>query len=258
VDRFLAATEGSARQIISLGAGTDTRVFRLLSRPDVRGLLYHEVDFANIIDRKAELVKAAPIFLNLLSVPVKLSHGSWTASSGKEEPRSEWWGHGHDLRDLTARSSEEMLPGIERNLHTLVISECCLCYLQPEEADAVLQWFTSRIQHISLIVYEPIHPHDAFGMTMTTNLASRGIIMPTVRRYPDAQAQEDRLKAVGMARAWHATIDQVWETWVPGKERDRVNNLEGLDEVEEWQLLASHYIVVSGERDSLLEALPLP
>lgn len=39
------------------------------------------------------------------------------------------------------------------------------------------------------------------------------------------------------------TIDNVWDAWVDSDEKERVDGLEGLDEVEEWKLLAGHYIV---------------
>jgi [phosphatase 2A protein]-leucine-carboxy methyltransferase len=40
------------------------------------------------------------------------------------------------------------------------------------------------------------------------------------------------------------TIEDIWQTWVPPEEKQRVDSLEGLDEVEEWKLLAAHYIVL--------------
>lgn len=43
-------------------------------------------------------------------------------------------------------------------------------------------------------------------------------------------------------------VHQIWETdaWILEAERERVERLEWLDEVEEWQLLASHYCIAWG------------
>jgi len=43
---------------------------------------------------------------------------------------------------------------------------------------------------------------------------------------------------------YHMTIEDIWQNWVSADEKRRVDSLEGLDEVEEWKLLAAHYIVV--------------
>lgn len=41
----------------------------------------------------------------------------------------------------------------------------------------------------------------------------------------------------------------MWSAWVEDKEKDRMTELEWMDEVEEWILLMKHYCVVWGWRD---------
>ncbi len=43
-------------------------------------------------------------------------------------------------------------------------------------------------------------------------------------------------------------MDLLWEDWITAKEKERVAELEMVDEVEEWRLLAKHYCVVWGSR----------
>ena len=45
IDRFLTTSPSSPKQIISLGAGTDTRYFRLRDKYPTTRILYHEIDF---------------------------------------------------------------------------------------------------------------------------------------------------------------------------------------------------------------------
>ncbi len=131
---------------------------------------------------------------------------------------------------------------------TLLVSECCLCYLAAADARAVVRWFTDSLPDVGVVLYEPTRADDAFGRTMVSNLAARGIVMPTLAAYARPADQEARLRDAGLLHARTLTVDHIWDRWVSPDERARVNRLEGLDEVEEWSLLASHYVVVWGWR----------
>lgn len=109
-----------------------------------------------------------------------------------------------------------------------------------------MSYFASRIANLGLIVYEPVHLDDPFGKTMVSNLAARGIQMPGLDRYRRSEDQIARLRDAGFATATCLTVDDIWEKWVGEEEKERIHGLERLDEVEEWKLLAGHYIVVWG------------
>lgn len=142
------------------------------------------------------------------------------------------------------------LQHITKDLPTLLISECCLCYLEVEEARNVLGYFRQKIPDIGIVLYEPIMPNDEFGGMMTKNLAARGIRMPTVAAYPTFEAQKQRFyDAEFDFDSGFADIDFLWEEWISEEEKARVNALEGLDEVEEWQMLARHYAIIWASSD---------
>lgn len=311
VDKFLDDTESSSegRQIVSLGAGTDTRGLRLFSpsAPTPRKrVIYHEVDFPAMCDKKQRIVRGAPQLRSILSDPESIEelaqHGggkSWHSKAVAEKHEgSELWVHGLDLRAIAAsqqpqktlppgvpvgsrglhaspstsssttqqeeQTEEETQPrqkealtltSLKPNLPTLIISECCLCYLPPLTASAILSFFATTIRSsLGIVIYEPIKPDDAFGKMMVSNLAARDINMPTLEVYKEAHDQERRLREAGFGGeeegggARSKTIVQIWEEWTSQEEKERLDALEGLDEVEEWQLLAAHYIVVWGWR----------
>ena len=57
---------------------------------------------------------------------------------------------------------------------TLVLTECLLIYLKPEETAKILTWvseFFAPAPYVGLLNYEMINPFDAFGETMLENLA---------------------------------------------------------------------------------------
>ena len=66
--------------------------------------------------------------------------------------------------------------------------------------------------------------------------------------YKEPADQDARLREAGFENVRTMTVEDMWKTWVPAQEKERVDDLEGLDEVEEWNLLASHYIVAWGWR----------
>ncbi|KAH6856445.1 S-adenosyl-L-methionine-dependent methyltransferase [Chaetomium sp. MPI-CAGE-AT-0009] len=239
VDRFLASTSpGEPRQIVSLGAGTDTRCLRLFaSAQHHRNIVYHEIDFPAIMARKQAIIGSTSFLRPLLSTPEPISPTAWHSHSltpPDDNNNNTLTLHGLDLRTLTPSSPP--LPNLIPTAPTLLLSECCLCYLPPAHASAVLSHFSTRLAHLGLVLYEPILPHDPFGKTMVSNLAARGISMPTLEAYPSPADQERRLREAGFAEVRSRSVDAIWEGWVGGEEKERVDSLEGgLDEVEEWR-----------------------
>jgi [phosphatase 2A protein]-leucine-carboxy methyltransferase len=253
VDRFLATTNpNEPRQIVSLGAGTDTRCLRLFtSSSNHRNIIYHEIDFPTIMARKQAIINSTPSLRTVLSTPAAISPTTWQCHSLTSQTNNTLTLHGLDLRTLTP--SCPLLPTFHPTAPTLLLSECCLCYLPWAATTSLLSHFTTHLSSpstpLGLIIYEPISPHDPFGKTMVSNLAARGIHMPTLEVYPTPADQERRLREAGFGEVRCQTVDSIWEGWVGQGEKERVDSLEGgLDEVEEWRLLAGHYVVVWGWR----------
>ena len=169
--------------------------------------------------------------------------------------------HPVDLRTLDpSRTPPPSFDNIDKALPTLIISECCLCYLAPTAADTVALYFTQHLfpstTPLGLVLYEPIEPNDAFGKVMVSNLAARGIVLQTLRKYGSLEAQAARMKAYGFEGAGGANVSELWKNGVEDQEKERVAGLEMVDEVEEWELLAGHYCVVwawRGEGEGLWE-----
>ena len=235
--RFLQTEPKRKKQIVSLGAGSDTRFFRFWTNSLFRdcGVEYHELDFEVNVNQKRAMIRNSPHLSQCID--------------RAEKTGTFYRLHALDLRDLTAKSPP-VIPNLDPKLPTLLLSECCLCYLPPDAATSVVQYFTMNIEAaLALVVYEPVRPFDAFGKTMVSNLASRGIHLQTLKRFSTPEAQRQRLRVAGLTAGQGARdVHQMWESgeWVSKAERDRVEKLEWLDEVEEWKLLASHYCVAWG------------
>lgn len=241
VDGFLASFPGQKTQIISLGAGSDTRYFRLLNRNGPPDVLYHEIDFASNTQQKILRIK--------FSVALRQHIAALNASTSTETElhSSNYHIHALDLRHLES----SQLPQIDSTLPTLLLSECCLIYLRPEEADAVVDHFTQIVfpntTPLSLVLYEPINPFDAFGQVMVENLRTQNIVMQTLHKYGSLDLQRERLRTHGFTAGAEAlNLLDVYEQWTEETEKKRVGKLEMLDEVEELNMLLKHYCVAWG------------
>ncbi|KAI1947130.1 hypothetical protein LOZ57_003368 [Ophidiomyces ophidiicola] len=278
ISHFLAPHDSNItkrrRQIISLGAGTDTRAFRLLSQKKRLGatgdLVYHELDFPTNTTAKISTIRQSRALMSTLesSIGGVTDDQGIKISEAADALHSTYYHiHPVDLRTLSSLPScETRFEGIDTTLPTLIISECCLIYLSPTDASNVLAYFTtlfttsqpnslppsstSPMTPLALVIYEPIRPHDPFGKTMVTNLATRGIHLQTLNQYATLSLQKDRLRSIGLVAGQGASdVDFLWEKWISSREKERVAALEMVDEVEEWRLLARHYCVAWGWRE---------
>ncbi|KAK4230074.1 S-adenosyl-L-methionine-dependent methyltransferase [Podospora fimiseda] len=253
VSKFLSSTDPTKpRQIISLGAGTDTRSLQLFSSFAHQNISYHEIDFPTMIGKKQFVICTALWTLLSPLNPSSEPNTSSTTYSFTRSPSNTLTLHPLDLRSLTQSLP---LPNLSPSHPTLIISECCLCYLPPSTTSQIISSLSTHFPSSGIIIYEPIEPHDAFGKMMVSNLAARGIEMPTLEEYPTQASQEERLRREGgFTQVKSKTIDKVWDDWVSLVEKERVDELEGgLDEVEEWKLLAGHYLIVWGWKGDGLE-----
>lgn len=262
VNKFLAADPGAQKQIISLGAGSDTRYFRIISKDPTVKLVYHELDFPTNVAQKISAIQHTPSLLavirSTLSTPSDLQITAHTLTSPTYNI------HPLDLRTLAIDPSTSASPPLPTLPHlstaapTLLLSECCLIYLSPHDADSILATLTTSLippsTPLALVLYEPIRPHDPFGRVMISNLAARGIHLQTLQKYSSLSRQRARLRSAGFVDGQAAAdVDFIWGRWVGEAEKERVAGLEMLDELEEWVLLARHYCVAWGWRDEVGE-----
>lgn len=291
VDEFFKRYEGAV-QVVSLGAGSDTRFFRLVQRDGwedmAKRIRWHEIDFATATKGKVEVLERNPSIMEVLSRAAIVAqktgaiegdgsvseHGSGDRTPAQTQDNLEdgsaskvstdspdqdpviissdqttihcqpYHLHAIDLRDL-ASSNPPSLVGLDTSIPTLLLSECCLTYLPTDITTALLTHFLRTLVPVPtplhMVLYEPLQPDDAFGRTMISNLASRGISMPGLEACPTIDAHVDRLRGVGFEAAQGQTVGKWWSTKVSWEEKQRLRAMEGLDEEEEWVLLAAHY-----------------
>ncbi|KAG9476715.1 hypothetical protein GDO78_002225 [Eleutherodactylus coqui] len=164
LNAFLKKTECKC-QIINLGAGLDTTFWRLKDE-DLLPKKYFEVDFPSIVARKLYNIKSKPP----LSKPIMESHSGESLLIGCLEETN-----------LTF-SSISRLP-------TLLVAECVLVYMTPEQSGSLLKWAADTFSTAMFINYEQVNMADRFGQIMVENLQRRQCNLAGVEACRSLQSQ---------------------------------------------------------------------
>jgi [phosphatase 2A protein]-leucine-carboxy methyltransferase len=248
VTKFLLTDPSHKKQIVSLGAGTDTRFFRLMDLYPDRRLVYHEIDFPTNTVAKIASIRKQPLLHKKLQHMPSLDSTSYHSDAYNI--------HALDLRSLAPQTQDTPrpeLPNLDPTVPTLILSEMCLVYLQPPAVQAIVSSLITQYllpaTPASLILYEPILPQDAFGRTMISNLKTRNIHLHTLAAWPELGDQRARLLTQGFEAAKAEDTSYIWRRWIRAEEKERVGRLEFLDELEELELLLRHYCVAWGWRN---------
>ncbi|KAG8557509.1 hypothetical protein GDO81_016646, partial [Engystomops pustulosus] len=182
LNAFLKKTECQC-QIISLGAGLDTTFWRLKDE-NILPKKYFEVDFPSIVSRKLYNIKSKPP----LSKPIMESHSGESLLIGA------------DLRNL--KDMEEKLKkfGLDPQLPTLLVAECVLVYMTPEQSGSLVKWAADTFSTAMFINYEQVNMADRFGQIMVENLQRRQCNLAGVEACRSLQSQMERLLSNGWRR----------------------------------------------------------
>ncbi|KAI8148337.1 leucine carboxyl methyltransferase 2-like protein [Fennellomyces sp. T-0311] len=239
VRQFLRIDTPKKKQVVSLGAGFDTRYFLMKAGQwgDCSQLArYFEIDFPEIVVKKAMTIKRRPQLSQLVQ-NARIEKG------GAELASDEYFLLSGDLREWSDIVERLSVYGFDTSAPTLVISECVLIYLEAEHSDAILQWMTRELTDCMFVLYEQIKPNDSFGQVMIRNLQSRRIELKGIHAYPELKDQETRFTRLGWDGAKAVDTSTIHDQYLDRSDIARMARLEILDELEEWHLLAAHYCV---------------
>ncbi|XP_053326824.1 leucine carboxyl methyltransferase 1 [Spea bombifrons] len=242
---FLRRTQCNC-QIINLGAGLDT-TFWVLKDENLLPVKYFEVDFPAIVARKLYNIKSKPP----LSKPIMESHsGESLLIDAHSLDSSRYSIIGGDLRN--PKDLEEKLKkfGMDTELPTLLIAECVLVYMTPEQSSCLLKWATDTFSTAMFINYEQVNMGDRFGQIMVENLQRRQCNLAGVDSCQSLKSQMERMLRNGWetADAWNMMI--VYSN-LPQGDVGRIERLEFLDEKELLDQLLLHYCICWATKDAL-------
>ncbi|KAM9209188.1 leucine carboxyl methyltransferase 1 [Dugong dugon] len=235
IKAFLRKTECHC-QILNLGAGMDTTFWKLKDE-NLLPSKYFEVDFPMIVTRKIHNIKSKPP----LSKPIVELHSEDTLHiDGHMLDSKRYAIIGADLRDLP--ELEEKLKKCQMNtqLPTLLITECVLIYMTPEQSANLLKWAANSFETAMFVNYEQVNMDDRFGQIMIENLRRRQCDLAGVEMCKSLASQKERLLSNGWETASAVDMMELYSR-LPRSEVVRIESLEFLDEMELLEQLMQHY-----------------
>ncbi|KAI9694117.1 MAG: tRNA methyltransferase ppm2 [Bathelium mastoideum] len=171
-------------------------------------------------------------------------------------------GLGCDLKQL-----DGLTKVLEEQVHigdcaVLFLAEVSMTYMQPVDADSVIQW-GSRFGDEQHLPSGPDHP---FAQTMLRHFEKLRSPLLVLNQYPKVQDQRTRF----LDRGWVGVdVTDLWSLWghdefLKPDERRALDFIEPFDEWEEFALFGGHYFVLvattnsAGENNALLPVSPPP
>eukprot|EP00126_Sphaerothecum_destruens_P002561 Sdes_comp15987_c0_seq1m5157 len=160
IDCFIQSFGVDTSQIVVLGAGFDTLVFRKRLHGGKFCPIY-EFDLPDVVSRKSNIILNDSILSSYLE-EIHYSETDFPVLTSKK----------YSLISCDLRSTESLenrLQQISFNFSTptLIIDECAITYLDPQSSTKLLKWISASFAAVCFFSYTQIRPNDAFGRVMT-------------------------------------------------------------------------------------------
>ncbi len=209
---------GEGCQIVSLGAGFDTRFFRLSSTGQFK---YFEVDFDSVMTTKQSIITA-------------------DTQMSQIQSNNQMFLIGCDLNEPEKfKSLLKAHPSFNPTSPTLFIAECLFMYLSRESARELITFAANECKDCSFVAFDPVVSEDSFSRVMIENLEMRGVDggnLSSFHTYTEAFNRHfTSIKALTMLQ-----LEQE-RTFISENDAQLMKQKAALDEYEEWSLIANHY-----------------
>lgn len=111
-------------------------------------------------------------------------------------------------------------------------------------ADNLLGMLQTKLTTSVWASYDMISPADSFGRMMAQNLQDAGFHVPGFTAFPSLKDQEARFYPSHPQRAAvSCSMATAHDIVLTMEEKEAANKIERLDELEEWEMLMSHYCI---------------
>lgn len=240
-------------QIVNLGAGLDSLYFQLKEEysDEIHNfneqINFVELDYFEITAQKIKTINKTKELLEKIEF---LDEDEKENLTEKEKDKNKLISKGYSILNCDLSNQIEVEKGFEiskikKSVLTIIIGECLFCYLENKKIHTLLSFFNSFFENSVIIYFDLINPNDEFGKVMINNLkVYRNIVLPSFEDCPFESSHVKRCVESGYD-TFNICIDMLsyYNTYISNEEHVRLNHLELMDELEEWNLLQRHYCI---------------
>ncbi|SCU89144.1 LANO_0D04038g1_1 [Lachancea nothofagi CBS 11611] len=228
--------KNSKVQIVNLGCGSDLRMIHFMSQ--YPQLTWVDLDYSESVSVKAKILKSNDCFLKTLGPPQNTDDAEYVSDR-------------YLLRSCNLNIVENLLDILKEftypDVQTLVLTECVLCYVKLPQSQRLIHEMMSFYQTGTWVSYDPIGGEkkaDKFGSIMQANLReARQLELPTLMVFNSpakySQRFEDNSKSTEIRTMWQYYVQEITDV-----EKNRLKSLQFLDEIEEVEIVLSHYVLL--------------
>jgi O-methyltransferase involved in polyketide biosynthesis len=273
-------------QIINLGCGFDTLSLRLLKEETIHrvynesdaaageegssaagrkvDLHIFEVDHADTIAQKASYLASEE---GLTVEPLAPSPG-FTSSSSSSSSQGYSVGiadvpdscslrmAGCDLMHPESVAAALLEAGLDPQMPTLVLTECVMVYMDKASCRNLCRTVMQGLLRGSAVwvSYDMVNVGDRYGQVMLRNLTQAGYKVPGFVDNPERGDHIELFEtAAGAGESVSVSCRTMLECYkdedmVSNEKKARVARLEIFDEIEEWEMIMSHYCITRAHR----------
>lgn len=237
IDQFLSMTKCEC-QIVNIGAGFDTLYWNLLNKNQLPKHGLYELDLKPVVEKKLMHIKTKQPLNNGLSGKVTIENSRLSSS----------FYHlcACDITNVPAVDKALTECGIDKQLPTLFLAECVFVYISHDLVGKLLNYVGDLFPTSIFVDYDPVNLSDRFGEVMKQNL--RGRLCNLLGAHPDLDSKTKAYKMFSFLKV-KLLIDAYSE--LPQEEKQRMEKIEFLDEVDLLYDLLKHYCVCVACNDEL-------
>ena len=212
--------------------------------PDAKSLPFKvlELDLQTVVDKKINVIQSKPKFhnfckSNFTNFKMEQKNSQNCISSDQYVLR------GCDLNNIEDLGKIIIEENFDLTVPTFIMSECVLVYLEPMGVRNILRYFSSNFEQCLFMEYEMFNPNSNFGKMMMKNFTSRGVPLIGIENYQSLEGIHKMNIEEGFDECTVKDMDIIFRHWLPKAEMTRIRKLEFLDELEELNLIQSHYFI---------------
>lgn len=232
--------------IINLGAGYDPLAFQYLdplnfeNKDHLGKLTFIDVDYPDLNKIKTQMIENSQELQEIIGDKIP------SDIEGVEIRTKNYTVLSCDLKNINLFLKQLRSLDLDNdNVTKIYIAEVSIAYMLPEFADPVIA-ATSNLPDSHFLCLEqllPAGPYQGFARTMLFHFSKLNSPLQSVSTYPTIPKQVARFQKAGYAVAEATDLMGFWRS-LPEELRQKVEQIEAFDEMEEFIHFAQHYIIL--------------